>query len=60
MTDGKSKDVELEKKVDGEKVKKLFKKALFMGVDNEGEKKLMEGWIDKIFSNPAEKKNSKS
>lgn len=60
MTTEEPKDGKLEKKVNGKKVKKLLKKALFMGANDEKEKELMEGWVDKIFSDPLEEEKSKS
>ena len=60
MTNKKSKDGKLEKKVEGKKVKKLLENALFMNADDEEERKMMEGWVDKIFSDPLEEKKSKS
>lgn len=60
MTAENPKDGKLEKKADGKEVKKLLKNALFMGANDEKEKELMEGWVDKIFSDPLEEKKSKS
>jgi hypothetical protein len=60
MTAKDPKDEEPEKKVNGKEVKKLLKNALFMGANDEKEKELMKGWVDKIFSDPLEKEKSKS
>ena len=60
MTTEESKDGKLEKKIDGKEVKKLLKNVLFMGANDEKEKELMKGWVNKIFSDPLEKEKSKS